>query len=247
MALAPCTHRPAPRPQRQQQARPPPPSTAGKRPRPPPEDHTGTGGRCPHAPSPRPPPPAPSRLRRDAPTPRAKRQVHQQGQRRYALTPDRGKPPRAAISPGPPSPALAVAPLPEKIHSAIKRNERYAPAPQKTGDPHRASHAPPRRGAAVPTTRAQRPPTASTTKSKPRRPNTGSRPRPAPQRPGTATPTTITALCAPHSARKPALSWGRVVVSSPFQKVRPNTHSVSIWSYFSTLQYNNHPNRKKYK
>jgi hypothetical protein len=32
----------------------------------------------------------------------------------------------------------------------------------------------------------------------------------------------ITALCAPHSAREPRLTWGRVAASSPFHNVRPH-------------------------
>jgi hypothetical protein len=32
----------------------------------------------------------------------------------------------------------------------------------------------------------------------------------------------ITALCAPHSAREPRLTWGRVAASSPFRNVRPH-------------------------
>jgi hypothetical protein len=78
------------------------------------------------------------------------------------------------------------------------------------------------RVAAVPNPRAQRPLRHQPGKNHHHRPKQGSRPRPAPQRPRRVTPTTITALCAPHSARKPALSWGRVAASSPFQKVRPH-------------------------
>ena len=63
--------------------------------------------------------------------------------------------------------------------------------------------------------------TAFTRENRHPRPEQGSRPRPVPGRPRTMTPRAITALCAPHSARKPCVSWGRVAASSPFQNVRP--------------------------
>jgi hypothetical protein len=102
-----------------------------------------------------PPGPGPFQLRRNARKPRAERQVHGQGQRRHALMPDRGKPPKP-VSPGPPIPqpwrSLRSR---EKIQPARKGALRALTPKDGRPSPHRQRAA--ARVAAVPKTRAQRP------------------------------------------------------------------------------------------
>ena len=83
------------------------------------------------------------RLRRERAKPRAERQVHGKDNGATRSFPDRGKPPKAAISPRTPLPPPWRS-LRSRGKSSPQEKERYARPPQKTGDPHRAGNAPPR-------------------------------------------------------------------------------------------------------
>jgi hypothetical protein len=113
----------------------------------------------------------------------------------------------------------------------------------KTGDHHRAASTPPRGARDAPgpghragTTQFTREKTAADLAG-------GDSKRTGPRCSRTKASKPIRPLCAPHSARKPCVSWGRVAASSPFQNGQPNTlhEHESVRLALPTLQSSSHP------
>jgi hypothetical protein len=125
----------------------------------------------------------------------------------------------------------------------MERNERCAPVPQST-----AALADARQRRRAGGRGAQKPGTAATTqfhrKNQRSHPDAGHSRQRAPEGPRIAAVMAMRALCGAHSARKPALSWGRVAASSPFRNVRPHPLSERPRSYLPTLQSSSHPREK---
>jgi hypothetical protein len=200
--------------------------------------------------SPRPPPTSAHVRPRAGPArrPRADSQSHGRRQKRCALIPRPGEPPQP-VSPGPPFPGPEVAPLPGK--SSPQEKARSRALTQKTGDPHRASNAPPR---GCP--RCHKAGTAGITNSPGKTASAARRPRttavrqpPSSRPPAAQIPDSgrfaITGTVHPSQRQKPPLTWGGWLAGLRSMSTDPTpSKSKRVGSANTPLQPTSHPKPK---